>query len=85
MSSKLGILANLPDNLKAARSIKNPMDILEWDGKKLGLSWDQMFVIPTHPNRGCSKLLPVFLSFMILLSKPSESILDRPNSDSAIW
>ena len=28
------------------------------DGKKLGLSWDHLFSIPTHPNRGCSKLLP---------------------------
>ena len=28
------------------------------DGKKLGLSWDHMFSIPTHPNWGCSKLLP---------------------------
>ena len=28
------------------------------DGKKLGLSWDHIFSIPTHPNRGCSKLLP---------------------------
>ena len=30
ISSEFGILASLPDNLKAARSIKNPMDILEW-------------------------------------------------------
>ena len=28
------------------------------DGKKLRLSWDHVFSIPTHPNRGCSKLLP---------------------------
>ena len=26
--------------------------------QKLGLSWDHMFSIPTHPNQGCSKLLP---------------------------
>ena len=28
------------------------------DGKKWGLSWDFEFAIPTHPNWGCSKLLP---------------------------
>ena len=29
---------------------------LGWE--KLGLSWDQVFSIPTHPNWECSKLLP---------------------------
>ena len=30
ISSEFGMLASLPDNLKAAISIKNAMDILEW-------------------------------------------------------
>ena len=28
------------------------------DGKKLGLSWDHVFSIPTHPKQGCSHFLP---------------------------
>ena len=28
-------------------------------GRGSGLSGDHVFYIPTHPNRGCSKLLPM--------------------------
>ena len=33
ISSELRLFANLQDNMKAARSIKNPMDILRWEKK----------------------------------------------------